>query len=437
MNDTPPQDNAAEMCVLGALMLDHQRIDEVSEILTPRDFYRPIHEQIYAAILAAHAAGERPDAVVTGTRLGAELARVGGAPYLHTLTANVPVTANADWYAAKVAETAVLRRLQDAGRSIIQHAGASGASAAAALEDARRIVDEAASAEASGIGTGIGPLLNSTLDSLDGGVDPGIATGWPDLDDKVNGLRAGQLAIIGARPSVGKSVIAANLTATACKAGVGVHFASLEMTKGEVMKRFLSAHATVDLGRLMAQRLDEADWDRIAKKSGDLNDWPLWVDDTESQTLMQLRARARTTARRLPLGMVVVDYLQLMAPRDRRAPREQQVGELSEGLKALAKELKVPVVALAQVNRGPADRHDKRPMMSDLRESGRIEADADHVWLLHRPDLVERDSATGELEVQVAKNRNGAAGATIKLAFQGHYSRAVSSAWSPSAGATA
>ena len=256
-------------------------------------------------------------------------------------------------------------------------------------------------------------------------LDPGIDTGWVDLDLIVNGLRSGQLIVVGARPSVGKSVVGANVAAAACKTGIGVHFASLEMTKGEVMRRLFSAHATIDLSKLMNKQLLESDWTRLSEKVGDVRSWPLHVDDTPSQSLAQIRARAKRTARRMPLGLIVVDYLQLMSPRDRRAPREQQVGEMSEGLKGLAKELGVPIMALAQLNRGPAERQDKRPQMSDLRESGRIEADADHVWLLHRQDLVDPNSTTGELEVIVAKNRNGMAGRTTTLGFQGHYSRAV------------
>lgn len=436
----PPQDNAAEMSVLGAMMMTDRVIDDVATILSGRDFYRPAHEEIFDAILAVHRGGDRPDPILVSKKLGARAVPIGGAVYLHTMTANVPVAASATYYAEIVLERAIARRLQDAGSKIQQLAHSDDIRWAA--EEARRIVDEAAAQTANAdVGMDAASLLAETVDVLDRGEDPGIPTGWADLDDKVNGLRPGQLAIIGATPGMGKSVLAANIAASACKGGIGVHFSSLEMTRREVMLRLLSAHATVDLSVLMNHRLDESDWSRIRKRYDDINAWPLWVDDTASQSLLQVRARARTTARRKPLGMVIVDYLQLMAPRDRRVPREQQVGELSEGLKGLAKELHVPVVALAQLNRGPSGRQDKRPAMSDLRESGRIEADADHVWLLHRPDLVERDSTTGELEVFVAKNRNGQAGATIRLMFQGHYSRAVSrasdAAWSPSAGATA
>lgn len=435
MNDQVPYDNAAEACVLGAMMLDQRVIDDIAATLTGADFYKPIHEQVFDAILEVHHEGNRPDAQLVAGKLGSALAPVGGGVYLHTLVANTPFSAAGLKYAEQVAEHALRRSLVDAAMRIRQRAE-SDMPAATAAEDARKILEDATAAtRRADNGLSASDLLAETLDALQQGEDPGIETGWMDLDDKVNGLRPGQLVIIGARPGVGKSVIAANLAAHACKAGHGVHFASLEMTRREVMSRMLSATASVDLSLLMNHRVTESDWKRISDKAMAVNSWPLWVDETPSQSLQQLRSRARTTAGRVDLGLVVVDYLQLMRPRDRKVPREQQVGEMSEGLKALAKELGVPVVALAQVNRGPMDRQDKRPAMSDLRESGRIEADADHVWLLHREDLVNRNSTDGVMEVLVAKNRNGVAGSVIRLQFHGHLSRAVSAShnWSPTA----
>lgn len=430
-----PHNVAAEMAVLGAVLQAPHLIDDLAATIDGADFYRPSHETIWNAAIRLHQQGQRPDVLTVGRALGSEVDRVGGLLFLHSLTTVeiCPFPAQAPHHAAEIRDHAIARRLIDAASKIRQLAE-SGTDMHSTAEDCRRVIDEAAShASQAETGISVADLVTQTLDEMEGDADPGISTGWSDLDDKVNGLRPGQLVIIGARPSVGKSVIAANLTASACKAGVGVHFASLEMTRKETMQRLMAAHATVNLSRLVNHQLTEQDWGRLASKSPEVMRWPLWIDDLPSQSLLQLRSRARTTARRQGLGMIVVDYLQLMAPRDRRAPREQQVGELSEGLKGLAKEMQVPVVALAQVNRGSADRTDKRPVMSDLRESGRIEADADHVWLLHRQDLVDPESTTGELDVIVAKNRNGEAGSTIHLAFQGHHSRAVSMAreWSP------
>lgn len=433
MNE-PIHNLEAERAVLGAMLTSHNVIDEVAEVLTGADFYQPRHETIFDAIVEAHSTGQRPDPMLISTILGSsDLARIGGAPYLLDLTSleTIPTPAHAPHYAAKVRDAAASRRIIEATASIVQRVHAGGEMGEVA-EDARRLLHAAVTqTKASDNGIDADRLMVETLDELEGEHDPGLPTGWADLDHYVNGLRAGQLAIVGARPSVGKSVIAANIAANACRAGVGVHFASLEMRRSEVMQRLIAAHTTIDLGRLVNHSLTESDWSRIAAKASEIQSWPLWVDDQGSQSLAQVRARAKRTARVKGLGLVVVDYLQLMAPRSRAIPREQQVGELSEGLKALAKELDVPVLALAQVNRGSAERTDKRPQMSDLRESGRIEADADHVWLLHRQDLVDPRSTTGDLEVIVAKNRNGSAGATVTLGFQGHYSRAVSKAWTP------
>lgn len=426
-----PHNIDAERAVLGAALTSPQILVELIDLVNAPDFYQPRHEAIWDAAVAIHNRGDRPDPVLVSRELGGGPA--GDLLYLHELTTVdvLPVPSQAPHYAHIVTETATARRLVEAADAIRRRV-TEASEIEAAVEDSRRILDDALSGtKTTDVGISAGELLDATIDALDSEAETGLETGWPDLDHDVNGLRAGQLCIVGARPSVGKSVIAANIAAHACKQGVGVHFASLEMTRREVMNRLLSAHASVNLSKLFAHTLDESDWSRIPKKGGEIREWPLWVDDRAGQSLAQLKAGVKRTQRRHPLGLIVVDYLQLMAPRDRRAPREVQVGELSEGLKVLAKESGVPVVALAQVNRGPADRTDKRPMMSDLRESGRIEADADHVWLLHRQDLVDQKSTTGELEVIVAKNRNGVAGKTVVLNFQGHYSRAVSRAWSP------
>lgn len=426
-----------ERAFLGAV-LSGAPMDDLTDELQARDFYQPKHGAIWDAMLAVHRDGNKPDIHLVAKALGPEAVRNGGPMYLVELTSVdvAPMTGQAAQYAAQVLEGALSRRLVDAATRIRQEAEVT-TDAKATAETARALIDEAAAHginEAAGMSAGA--LVEETINALEGDVDPGISTPWLDLDADVNGLRPGQLVIIGARPSVGKSVLAANIAAHACQSGLGVHFASLEMTRGEVMSRLLASNATVSLANIIGHKLTDEDWSRVARKSNAIREWPLWVDDTPQQTLLQLRARARTTARRTGLGLLVVDYLQLMAPRDRRVPREQQVGELSEGLKNLAKELGVPVVALAQLNRGSAERQDKRPVMSDLRESGRIEADADHIWLLHRQDMVDPKSTTGELELHIAKNRNGPTGKTVRLSFQGHYSRAVSMAWHP-AGAIA
>lgn len=413
----------AERAVLGAALQAAYVIDEIAELITPDDFSQPRHAEIWEAICDIHASRGTPDPILVGERVTDRSIDAG---YLIGLTAleAIPHPAQGPYYAELVRDAAIARRVAHAA-TLIQRRVAEATEADSIGEDARRLIDQAlAGTQVTDTGVSVSKLLEEALDGLEQGHDPGLSTGWPDLDDPVNGLRPGQLVVIGARPSVGKSVIAANVAAAACRAGVSVHFASLEMPRDELMYRMLAARATVELTRLLNKSVTDADWNKISPYVAEINQWPLWIDDQSGQTLAQLKARAKRTQRRQGLGLVVVDYLQLMAPRDRRVPREQQVGELSEGLKGMAKELGVPVIALAQVNRGSAGREDKRPVMSDLRESGRIEADADHVWLLHREDLVSK-TTTGEIEIIIAKNRNGINGRTVNLSFQGHYSRAV------------
>lgn len=422
-------EDAAERAVLGSLLTGAPIADDLADVLTGRDFYQPRHETVYDACQAVHRDGHRIDPPLVARKLGPDLPRVGGPLFLSDLTSieAAPHPAQARQYAAVVRDAALTRRLSEAARSVIERAESS-TDAAAFAEEARRMVDEAAShAMTADAGERVGPLLARTLDTINGDREPGIPTPWPDLDDTITGLMPGQLVVVGARPSMGKSVLGMNLAASVAASGRGVYVASLEMTRHELMCRMLSASAGVDLARVLHHRCTEDDWSKISLRASAMSDWPLTVDDTTPTSLLQLRSRLRTATRTMPdgLSLVVVDYLQLMEPRDRRVPREQQVGELSEGLKVLAKELGVPIVALAQLNRAGAQRANHRPVLSDLRESGRIEADADQVWLLHRQDMVDPESATGELEVNVAKNRNGPL-RTIPLAFQGHYSRATS-----------
>lgn len=412
-----------EVRLLSALLTGAPAATEAFDIVAERDFYQPRNGALFDACMVAWATGQRIDPVTIDVPAAAK-------PYVVEVMLSPGEPMYAANYARRIVEAAQRRRLIEASIKIRQLAETPGEIAALA-EDARAAVDEAArTATNTDAGIDAAELVTESLEALDSDAETiAVASPWIDLDEVTSGLRPGQLAIVGARPSVGKSVIATNIAAAACKEGLGVHFASLEMTKLEVMNRLLAAEARVDLGRIMKRQLTDDDWQRLAQHAGTIGGWRLRVDDQGSQSLAQIRARARSTSRRFPLALVVVDYLQLMAPRDRRVSREQQVGENSEGLKALAKELEVPVLALAQVNRESARSSDKRPQMADLRESGRIEADADHVWLLHREDLVDRESTTGAIEVHVAKNRNGPSGRMVELNFFGQYATATSRTW--------
>lgn len=426
----PTANDHAERSLLAAVLTGHPAAAETLEHLAPRDFYQPRHGALWEAMQAQHVGGER-----------VSFAGLHVPPRAHdfivTLVGMDAEPMLAPRYAAEVLDAAQRRRLTEVAAKI-QHLAGSAVDALQATQDAAKAVEEVAETTTDDdSGLSATDLFAETMDELESDQVRRVDTGWRDLDSFTGGMRAGQLVIVGARPGYGKSVVAANLAAHAAKAGIGVHFASLEMRRTEVMSRLLADHCTVDLGHLQERsQMTEHDWERLRARGGDVRDWPLWVDDRPGQNATQLRARLRASARRMDLGLVVVDYLQIMRglPGSAGMPREQVVGDTSQALKEMAKEFDVPVVALSQVNRGPADRKDPRPTMSDLRESGRIEADADQILLLHRPDLFDRDYPGAELEVQVAKNRNGPQGRTISLGFYGHYSRVAPQAYDPTRG---
>jgi replicative DNA helicase len=418
----PPSNLEAEQSVLGAVMLSMDAAAEVAEILTPDDFYRPAHGQIMEAVLAVREAGHRPDAVTVAeelTRRG-ELIRIGGGPYLHTLLAGVATAANASYYAELVVQSAIRRRLMEAGMRITQLANLPG-DAEEVVDRARAALDGIAERARGGVeADDIESLGLEALDRYTAGIsNDALATPWADLNGCLNGgLRPGSLSVIGARPGVGKSAMAGNLCTYAAQGGVGALFVSLEMPRTEVTDRVLSALSRVEYGRLVSRRLSDPELDSVQNAVDRLGDMPLRVLDRPYMTLSRIRSVARSMARTPEgLGLLVVDYLQLIHPADPRAPRHEQVAASSRGLKLLAKELGIPVVALAQLNRNPEARADRRPSMSDLRESGQIEADADHILLLHRdPD---DDARRGEIDVIVAKNRSGGT-PSITMAWRPH-----------------
>ncbi|XVV05817.1 replicative DNA helicase [Actinosynnema sp. CA-248983] len=433
-NLLPPHDERAEQATLGAILSSSRALAEVAEMLEPGDFYRPTHQAVYRATLNLYQAGEPVDPVTVADQLerAGDLARVGGAPYLHTLFSSVPTATNATYYAEIVAERAVLRRLLEAGQRITQLSlnGVNGAEAAEVVENARQVLDSVTSRARAEIAVhDLDDLTAEALNRYASPEPPALATGWPDLDEIIGGLRPGTLTIVGARPGVGKSVLGVNLVTYAASRGLGALFCSLEMPRSEVVDRIIANLASVDLDRITKHRLTPDDWNRVHRAAADLQGWPLKIVDHGHVGLTTVRSLGRDRARTsLGLSLLVVDYLQLMRAADSRAPREQQVAGNSRGLKLLAKELDVPVVALAQVNRGSEQRSDRRPALADLRESGSIEADADAVLLLHHdPDH------PGEIEVGIPKNRHGRTG-SVHLGWSPHYARAGSN---PAAHATA
>ncbi|EHR63953.1 replicative DNA helicase [Saccharomonospora cyanea] len=431
----PPQDTAAEQSVLGGMLLSKDAIADVVEVLRPGDFYRPAHQAVYDCILDLYGRGEPADPITVSAELErrGELARVGGAPYLHTLIATVPTAANAGYYARIVAEKAILRRLVEAGTRIVQYGYGADSSDGG---DVNEVVDRAQSAiyevterRTSEDYVALEELLQPTMDEIDaiasrGGVSQGIPTGFTDLDEVTNGLHPGQMIIIAARPGVGKSTLGLDF-ARSCsiKHGMTSVIFSLEMSRTEIVMRMLSAEAKIRLADMRGGRMTDDDWTRLARRMSEISEAPLFIDDSPNLTMMEIRAKARRLKQRNDLKLIVVDYMQLMTSGKRVESRQQEVSEFSRQLKLLAKELEVPVVAISQLNRGPEQRTDKRPMLADLRESGSLEQDADMVMLIHRPDAWERDDPrAGEADLILAKHRAGPT-STISVAHQLHYSR--------------
>jgi replicative DNA helicase len=580
----PPHDVAAEQCVLGGMLLSKDAISDVIEVIRPSDHYRPAHQLVHEAILDLYARGEPADPITVAnelTRRG-ELTRIGGAPYLHTLIASVPTAANAGYYARIVRERALLRRLVEAGTRIVQFGYAGDADADALVDRAQAEVYAVTDRRIAEDYHPLSEIMPQALEEIEaigahGGGISGVPTGFSDLDALTNGLHAGQMVVIAARPAVGKAlaldtplptpggwttmgevhvgdylldangkptrVVAAtgvlqgrpcyevefsdgsviiadenhqwltwprrdacappSVVTTGAIAGSSLHHAvalthaadlpagapqdtrwrfisdvrpvfprpvrcvqvdnedelylagrgmipthnsalaldfarsatirhglptvvfSLEMGRNEITMRLLSAEARVPMHIMRTGQMSDDDWGRLAKRMSEVADAPLFIDDSPNMSLMEIRAKCRRLKQRHDLKLVIIDYLQLMSTPGKVESRQQEVSAMSRSLKLLAKELEVPVVALSQLNRGPEQRQDKKPMLSDLRESGSIEQDADVVILLHREDAYERESPrAGEADLIIAKHRNGPT-ATVTVAFQGHYSRFV------------
>lgn len=433
LDRTPPQDIAAEQSILGAMLLSKDAIADVVETVRESDFYRPSHQTIFATVLDLYGRGEPVDAVTVAADLSrtGDLHRIGGAPYLHTLVSMVPTAANAAYYGRIVREQAILRRLVEAGTRIV-HMGYTGTGNVDDMVDRAQaevydVTDRRTSEDYLPLSAIMGDALNEIeAISNHGGEMVGVPTGFADLDALTNGLHGGQMIIVAARPALGKSTLGLDLCRSASiKHNLPSVIFSLEMSRNEIVMRLLSAEAQVPLHHMRSGNMSDSDWTKLASKMGTVSEAPLFIDDSPNMTLMEIRAKCRRLKQRHGLRLVVVDYLQLMTSGKRVESRQQEVSEFSRSLKLLAKELDVPVIAISQLNRGPEQRTDKRPMLSDLRESGSLEQDADVVLLLHREDAYERESPrAGEADFIVAKHRNGPT-STVTVAFQGHYSRFV------------
>ena len=428
---TMPHDDVAEQSVLGGMLLSKDAIADVVESLRASDFYKPAHETIYEAILSLYGHGSPADAITVADELKkrGELARVGGAAYIHTLIASVPTAANAQYYAEIVKEHAIMRRLIEAGTKIAQLGYANETEVDTLVDQAQAEIYAVTDGNAKEDYVSFSEALEETINEIDANSNRpdgvyGVPTDFIEFDELTGGLHGGQMIVIAARPGVGKSTLALDIARSAA-----IHhqmttvFFSLEMSRTELAMRILSAEGKISMGRLKKGDLDTEGWTNLATLQGRIDSAPLFIDDSPNMTLMEIRAKCRRLKQRNDLKLVVLDYLQLMSSGKKVESRQQEVSEFSRSLKLLAKELDVPVIALSQLNRGSEQRTDKRPMVSDLRESGSIEQDADMVILLHREDMYNPDSQrVGEADMIIAKHRGGPT-RTIPLAFSGKYSR--------------
>jgi replicative DNA helicase len=428
----PPQSTDAEEAVLGAMMLSPGAIAVVSEILDGADFYRESHTRVYRAALSLYGRGEPVDAITLVDELEGrgELEDVGGRARVHELAALVPASANAGHYARIIREAATLRGLIQAGGEI-SRLGWDGTGEATELVDrAEQIVFDLSQQRVSGDFAHIEQLLRESFERItalyESGADvTGVPSGYRDLDRLTSGFQPGNLVVVAARPSMGKSAfglgVAANL---AVRHGVPVAVFTLEMSKAEVTQRLMCSEAKVESQRLRTGRLAPEDWPRLTTACDKLAKAPIFVDDTGSVTMMEIRSKARRLKSKQPeLGLVVVDYLQLMTSGTTAENRVQEVSQISRSLKLLARDLELPILAMSQLSRAVEQRHDKRPILSDLRESGSIEQDADLVAFLYRDDYYDDDSQQpGIAEVILAKHRNGPTD-TVKLSFLKRYAK--------------
>lgn len=430
----PPYSIEAEQSVLGGLLLDNSSWDHVADLLDEEDFYRRDHRLIFRAVRALVERNDPCDVITLSERLAnsAELDDAGGLAYLGNLAKNTPSAANIKAYAEIVRERSVLRQLVHVGNEIANSAyQTEGKESLDLLDSAERMVFEIAD-RGRGVKdfTHISQVLTEVVERIDKLYDQedaiiGVSTGYADLDSKTSGLQPSDLIIIAGRPSMGKTSLAMNLAEhIAIKGDKPVAVFSMEMPAEQLVMRMMSSLGHIDQNRVRTGQLLDDDWPRLSSAISLLNDAKLYIDDSPGLTPMEVRARARRLMREHgQLGLIVIDYLQLMQSSRRSENRTSEISEISRNLKALAKELQVPVIALSQLNRNLEQRTDKRPVMSDLRESGAIEQDADLVLFIYRDEVYNEDSPDkGIAEIIIAKQRNGPIG-RIKLAFMGQFTR--------------
>jgi replicative DNA helicase len=427
----PPQNVEAEQSILGAVLLEKEAMPKVEELLVDEDFYRTAHQKIYRAMLTL---SERDDAIdqITLTehlRGTGDLEAVGGAAYLAELVAVTPSAANVRYHCRVVKDKALLRNLISSTTDVLTRAYDGAESAEEVLESAEQAVFRIGQSK---LGQGFYPLKDVIKESLDvvdtlhklGKSVTGVPTGFIELDDLTAGLQPSDLVILAARPSMGKTSLALGMAINAAVIhGQKVGIFSLEMSKEQLVLRMLSSHASVDSHKLRIGKLDKTEWWKLAEAASKLEPAPIFIDDSGSLSVTQMRGKARRLIKEKGLDLLIVDYLQLMQGRPDAESRQQEISDISRSLKSLAKELKVPILALSQLSRAVENRTDKKPVLADLRESGAIEQDADVVIFIYRDEVYNAESdEKGIAHIMVKKHRNGPTG-DISLTFLDKYAK--------------
>lgn len=429
----PPYSLEAEQSVLGSMIIDKDAIAAASEVLAGEDFYSDAHREIYDAMLVLYEQGKPVDLITLTETLRQRGTLEGiGAAYITELSMAVPSTANVKYYIRIVEEKAILRRLIKASNEIIQDSYEAQQDVDLILDDAEKRIFKISERRGR---EDFEPIKMALLDayakieelSKNKGKIIGVPTGFTDFDLMTTGFHPSDFVLIAARPSMGKTSFAMNIAQNAAvKENIPVAIFSLEMSKDQLVQRMLSSEANVELQKIRTGELEDTDWIKLVQAAGPLSQAPIFIDDTPGISVMEMRSKARRLKLEHGLGMIVIDYLQLMSGRGRAENRQQEISEISRSLKALARELEVPVVTLSQLSRGPEARSDHRPMLSDLRDSGAIEQDADVVIFLYRDEYYNPDTEKQNIaEAIIAKQRNGPTG-TVELVWLGQFTKFAS-----------
>lgn len=431
LSKVPPNDVIAEQAVLGSMLVDKDAVITAIEVLKSEDFYRDDNKEIYEAMFELYSLGKHIDSITLADqlRLRGSLEKVGGTQYIVSLIDLVPTTSNIENYVKIVKEKSTVRKLIKASNDIIKLGYSQSEEVDTLIEKAQKdIFDILQDRNTKGYAS-IKEILVTTFDIIENTFKnkskvSGLETGFVDLDNQISGLNKSDLLIVAARPAMGKSAFVLNIATFVAKhLKVPVMIFSLEMSKEQMVNRILCSESEVDSRKIKNADLTSEDWLKLGNTSGMLADIPLYIDDTPGLSSAELRAKCRKAKLEKNIGLVIIDYLQLMESKNKSSSRQQEITEISRSLKILAKELSIPVIALSQLSRATESRIDHRPMLSDLRESGAIEQDADIVMFLHREDYYNPDTdKKNTAEVIVAKNRSGATG-TIELAWLGEYTR--------------